>query len=99
MITDFKIFEAKIKWYSKGKFFEEESDIDTEEFKKGDRIDLIDTECWNPDIQKFKDYIGSDREKEHTILNVITTEEASRLNYGRGLDKISDQNVFEIEGK
>jgi len=103
MIKNFEIFEAKIKWYSKGGFGEEEDVKDnlssSEKLKVGDRIKLYDVESWDPKQNKFSDYEGHDKEYRHEIIAIEKAEDAENLPYGKGLKNYGDEIVFRIKNK
>mgnify|MGYP001182362736 CR=1 FL=1 len=99
MITKFKIFEAKIKWYSKGSFEEEENikDNPIENLKVGDRIKMNNLEHWTSG--DWINYLGSDRDQYHDITRIISCDMADSLADGKGLKEFGNDIVFKIRGK
>jgi len=101
MIKNYKIFEAKIKWYSKGEFNEESGEDDYKEMdlKVGDDITMNNLESWNPVRDIFLDYEGIDMDYYFKIESIEKTKDAANLQYGSKKLAEYDGLVFRICGK
>jgi len=101
MIKNFEIFEAKIKWYSKGEFNEESGeDLQPEiDLKVGDTITMENLERWDPDRDIFIDYGGDDKDSDFRIMSIKKTKNAANLEYGSKKLAEYDGLVFKVRSK